>query len=158
MSEYLKIFFLSMAPIVELRLSLVIGLIGYDGLDPRLVIISCVLGNFLICVPILYFLNYFDRLSESSSFLNKILNKVYSRTRSKSHVINKYNYFGIVLFVGIPLPLTGAWTGCLASHLLGLDRKKTLISVFLGLIISSGIVASIAIFAQHFLPYLGIHL
>ena len=158
MGKYLELFFLSMAPIVELRLSLALGLVGYDGLDWRLVVIFCVLGNFLICIPVLYFLNYFDKLSESYPFLNKILNKVYIRTRSRANIINKYNYLGIILFVGIPLPLTGAWTWCLASHLLGLDRKKTLISVFLGLIISSGIVASISIFAQHSLSYLGIYL
>ena len=44
---------------------------------------------------------------------------------------NKYNYLGIVLFVGIPLPFTGAWTGCLASHLLGLDAKKTMLSILI---------------------------
>ena len=146
-----------MAPIVELRLGIPLGIIEYS-LEWGTLLLLCVLGNFLICIPILYLLDFFDKLSEKSHFLSTILNKIYSRTRSKAHIINKYNYLGIILFVGIPLPFTGAWTGCLASHLLGLDIKKTMLSILIGLIMSSIIVTLVTILAQHFLPYIGINL
>ena len=60
--------------------------------------------------------------------------------KKKTKIISNYRYIGLLLFVGIPLPFTGAWTGCFASHLLGLSKAKTLISIFLGLITSSIII------------------
>ena len=70
-------------------------------------------------------------------------------------IISNYKYIGLILFVGIPLPFTGAWTGCLASHLLGFNKKKTLASIFIGLLISSAIIILIIFFAQHLLSWIG---
>ena len=62
------------------------------------------------------------------------------------HKINKYGYAGIALFVAIPLPVTGAYTGTLGAWLMGLDAKKTFLSVFIGVIISGIIVTAISYF------------
>ena len=70
-------------------------------------------------------------------------------------MINLYKYYGIILFVGIPLPLTGAWTGCLASYLFGLSRTKTLGAVLVGLIISATLVTIVTNFLHYLLPYIG---
>ena len=144
-----------MLPILELRITIPYGILK-SNIDWLVVFVICVLGNFLICIPILYFLEYFDRLAKRFQFFNKVLNRVYKRTRSKANIINKYNYIGIILFVGTPLPLTGAWTGCLASHLLGLDKKKTLGSIFIGLTMSALIVTAISLVAENLLPWIGI--
>ena len=153
-NKYLEIFFLSMAPITELRLSIPLGVIEHS-IDWLSVFIICILGNFIICIPILYTLNYFDKMAKNIPFLNKILDKIYSRTRSKANVVDKYNYLGVILFVGIPLPFTGAWTGCVASHLFGLERKKTLIAIIVGLSMSATIVTLIIFFAQNLLSWIG---
>ena len=153
-NKYLEIFFWSMAPITELRLSVPLGVLEYK-LDWIRVLLFCILGNFLICIPLINLLSYLDRLSVKSSFLNTLLNKIYSRTRSKTKIINNYKYLGVICFVGIPLPFTGAWTGCFASHLLGLNKKKTLLSILAGLIISSTIVILVIFFAQHLLSWIG---
>ena len=153
-NEYIKLFLLSMLPITELRLSVPIGLIEYR-LDWLYVFIVSVAGNFIVCIPILYLFKYLEYLLKKNYYGKKVLNFIFRRTRSKSKIINLYKYYGIILFVGIPLPLTGAWTGCLASYLFGLSRKKTLIAVLVGLIISATLVTIITNFLQYLLPYLG---
>ena len=153
-NEYIKLFLLSMLPITELRLSVPIGLIEYK-LDWLYVFIVSVAGNFIVCIPILYLFRYLEYLLKKNYYGKKALNFIFRRTRSKSKIINLYKYYGIILFVGIPLPLTGAWTGCLASYLFGLSRKKTLIAVLIGLIISATLVTIITNFLQYLLPYLG---
>ena len=86
------------------------------------------------------------------------LNFLYNRTRSKTKIIQKYKYFGLILFVGIPLPLTGAWTGCLASHIFGFSKKRTLIAIIVGLFISSTLMSMIVLFFQNILIYIGYNL
>jgi uncharacterized membrane protein len=56
-------------------------------------------------------------------------------------MIKKYHFWGLVLFVGIPLPVTGAWTGCIAAHLFGIPKLKALAAIMLGLCLSGTIVS-----------------
>ena len=153
-NKYLEILLMSTLPITELRLSIPIGITCYE-LNWLYVFLMAVLGNFLICVPILYFFSYFELILNKNKYTALILRKIFSRTRSKSKIINKYKYYGILLFVSLPLPFTGAWTGSLASYLFGFDKKKTLIAVFLGLLLSAAIVTIISIFLDHLLVYIG---
>ena len=114
-----------MLPITELRLSIPLGVVCYD-LNWISVYLIAVLGNFLVCVPIIYFFSYLEPILRRNRYANFILKRVFSKTRTKSKIINSYKYYGIILFVGLPLPFTGAWTGALASYLFGFKRKKTL--------------------------------
>ena len=153
-SKYLELFLWSMAPITELRLSIPMGIL--DGnLYWFYVTIVCILGNFYICIPIVYLLPDIESLFRKNRYTSSILDKIFKRTRGKSKLINKYKYYGIMLFVAIPFPLTGAWTGCLASYLFGFSRKKTLIAVAAGLFISATLVNLIVRFAEHLLVYIG---
>ena len=104
-----------MLPITELRLTVPLGILKYD-LNWIWVVFISILGNFLICIPILTLLRLFDKLSSNYKILNNILERIYLRTRKKTKIISNYRYIGLLLFVGIPLPFTGAWTGCFASH------------------------------------------
>ncbi len=153
-NSYIEIFLISMLPITELRLSIPLGVACYE-LNWVLVFLMAILGNFLVCIPIVYFFNYFELILNKNRYTALILKKIFSRTRSKSDMINKYKYYGVMLFVGIPLPFTGAWTGSLASYLFGFNKKKTLVAIFLGLLISGTIVTIISIFLDHLLVYLG---
>ena len=154
LSNYVKIFFLSMLPITELRLSVPIGYFEYEMGLPGLLLAS-IAGNFLICVPVLYLISTIEKTFLKNELGERFLNYIYKRTRSKTKIIQKYKYLGIILFVGIPLPLTGAWTGCLASHLFGFSKKKTLVAVILGLIISSILMTLIVLFFKNILIYTG---
>ncbi len=153
-NKYLSVFFYSMLPITELRLTIPLGLIEYDLLWIHVFFIS-IIGNFLICIPIVYLFKYIDKLFNKNYYLRKFLNKIYKRTRSRGRIINMYKYYGLIAFVGIPLPFTGAWTGCLASHLFGFSRKKTLFAIFIGLILSASIVTFVTFFLRFLLVYIG---
>ena len=153
-NEYLETFLISMLPITELRLSVPLGITCYE-LYWLYVSLIAILGNFLICIPIVYFFSYFESILRKNKYAKLILEKIFSRTRSKSKIINKYKYYGVLFFVGLPLPFTGAWTGSLASYLFGFEKKKTLIAIFAGLILSATIVTIISIFLDHLLVYIG---
>ena len=121
-----------MLPITELRLTVPLGILKYD-LNWIWVVFISILGNFLICIPILTLLKSFDKFCSNYQFLNNILERIYLRTRKKTKIISNYRYVGLLFFVGIPLPFTGPGQDVLVSHLLGLSKAKTLISIFLGL-------------------------
>ena len=71
------------------------------------------------------------------NFFNKIANWLYSKVEKHKSQIEKFGYLGIVLFVGIPLPGTGAWTGTLIASVLELDKKKTFFATLIGVFLAS---------------------
>jgi len=77
-------------------------------------------------------------------FYARIFDRVVERARRKLHdKIEAYGYLGVTLFVGIPLPITGAWTGVLGSWILGLSKRKTFLAVVMGVLISATIVTTV---------------
>ena len=80
---------------------------------------------------------------KKSKHLHKIPDKIEKKALSKSAQIEKYGYLGLFLFVAIPLPGTGAWTGTLAASMLDMDFKKSVIAVMLGVIIA-GVIMGLA--------------
>ena len=71
------------------------------------------------------------------NFFNKISKSLNSKVDKNKDKIEKYGYLGLILFVGIPLPGTGAWTGCLIASVLEMDRKKSFLAIMLGIIMAS---------------------
>ena len=114
--KYALMFLVSMVPLIELRGSIPIGL-GM-GLNPLWLYIICIVGN-MLPVPFIFF------------FARKVL--VWG---SDKKFIGKFLYWALFLFVGIPLPGTGAWTGTLAASLLDMDFKKSVIAVMAGVILA----------------------
>ncbi len=133
----LIVFIISLFPILELRGGLLAA--SLLQVSPVRAYIISFIGN-LIPVPfILLFISKILDWMENSKI--KWINKLAHWVRRKAHKhkapIEKYGYWGLVLFVGIPLPGTGAWTGCLIASLLDLDRKKSFLCTLLGLVIAS---------------------
>ena len=136
---------LSLLPISELR-----GGIPYayfNGVSLLVAAPLCILTNALVA-PIAYtFLATVHKLFHShwawyTSFFDRFVAKAQRRVAPK---VSKYGYWGIMLFVAIPLPITGAWTGTLGSWILGLDKRKTMMAVFGGVIVSGLIITSLVI-------------
>ena len=130
----LVVFIISMLPILELRGGLIAAsLLGLEGL-PSFII--CFIGNILPIPFILWLVTpLFDRLKKTKS-LSKFVNKLENKALSKKEQIEKYQYWGLMLFVGIPLPGTGAWTGCLIAALLGMNKKKAMLFSILGVLMA----------------------
>lgn len=129
------VFIISMLPLLELRG----GLIAASLLNVNFwagYVIS-IIGNILPIPFVLLFLekifNFLKRFKTTEKIVVKFENKVLSKKKQ----IDKYGYFGLLLFVGIPLPGTGAWTGSALAVFLHLDRKKSFIYILLGIILAS---------------------
>ena len=131
------VFIISLMPILELRGGLVAA--ALLGLDPIPSYIISIIGNVLPVPFILLLINKVLQWMRTSKieFLNKIAKWLDEKVEKQKGQIEKYGYLGVVLFVGIPLPGTGAWTGSLIASVLEMDRKKTFVAVLLGIIMAS---------------------
>ena len=130
-SRELIIFIISMIPILELRG----GLLAASLLKVSAVkaIPICIIGN-IIPVPFILLLitPIFNWLKQTKTF-RPMVEKMEARALSKREQVEKYEFWGLVLFVGIPLPGTGAWTGSLIAALLGMKFKKAFPAVIVGI-------------------------
>ena len=136
----LIIFLISMMPILELRGGLIAAtLLGLEGL-PSFII--CLIGN-IIPIPFILWLitPIFNKMKKSKMF-SGLVDKLERKAMNKKDQIEKLQYIGLLLFVGIPLPGTGAWTGCLIAALLDMDKKKALGAAILG-VFMAGIIMMI---------------
>lgn len=134
---------ISMIPLLELRGSiLVVG--GFLGLPFVPTYITAVIGNMVPIPFILLFIESIFNWMKSKEKLKKIPLKLEEKTMKRSSQIEKYGYFGLLLFVGIPLPGTGAWTGALLAVLMGLNKKKSLLYIFFGVLLAGLIMTILA--------------
>ncbi len=134
------IFIISLLPILELRGGLIAARIL--GVEFIKAFIICYIANIIPVPFILLFINWiFNKMSKWKP-TKKIVDWLSNKTLKKKEQIDKYGYFGLFLFVGIPLPGTGAWTGALLAILLNLDKKKSFITIALG-VLAAGIIMSL---------------
>ena len=134
----------SMIPIIELRGGIPLGLML--GLPWWQSFLYAVIGNMLPVPFILLFINKFIAWMSRSKvkFFNKIGNWLLRKAEKNREKIEKDSFFGVCLFVAIPLPVTGAWTGSLVASTIGMKWWKALLSCFLGVLIAATIVTLIA--------------
>ena len=137
--EYLHIMLLSMIPVTELRGAIPIG-IAMD-LNPIGVYIASVVGSTLVSIPlVLTFRHIMQFLKEKGLFL-KLLNKIDRKIHSGMKRMKQVSIFGIILFVGIPLPTTGTWTAAAIASILRMRLIEALSGIFIGNILSGLIVS-----------------
>ena len=135
-------FILAMLPITELRGSIPWAYIFTDIPLP-LIIVTSIGGNFLISIPIMNLLNISIKICSRWKVGERFFSWLLSRTLSRGAIIEKFHFWGLVLFVGIPLPITGAWSGCVAAHLFGVPKPKAFFAILLGLCLSATIVTTL---------------
>lgn len=150
--KYLAVFFISMVPILELRGALPIAL-GM-GLPTAPAYIICVLGN-MVPVPFIYFfarkfLNWGADKKYIGKFFTLCLEKGEKAGQKLTETAGRGGLFvALMIFVGIPLPGTGAWTGALGASFLNMGFKSTVLSVSLGVIIAGIIMAVVSALGLH---------
>lgn len=135
-------FLISMLPVVELRLGLPYGIA--IGLNYPLALISAVVGN-LLPVPfiIMFIKNVLAFLREKIAKLDGFITRLEERAHLKSEVVTKYGQIGLCLLVAIPLPGTGAWTGALVAALMGMNLRKAMPAIIIGVLIASAIMTGV---------------
>ena len=129
------VFIISLMPILELRGGLIAA--ALLDLNPVTSYIISIIGNVLPVPFILWFINYILKWMRGSKHFKGIANWLDEKVQKHKNKIEKYGFWGLVFFVGIPLPGTGAWTGCLIAAVLEMDRKKSFLAALLGILIAS---------------------
>ncbi len=104
----------------------------------------CIVGNIIPIPFILLFIKQIFKWLKKIKLFRGIIEKLEARAMGKSESIKKYEFWGLVLFVGIPLPGTGAWTGSLIAALLDIDFKKAVLAELLGIIIATVIMSIVS--------------
>ena len=136
---------LTLLPIAELRGGLPFALTK-GGVPWYLAYPFCVLVNALVAPIAFLFLDTVHKLLYKWGFYARIFDRFIEKARRKLSVkVDKWGFWGVAVFVGIPLPITGAWTGTFGAWVLGLNRQKTMLAVLAGVAISGLIVSAITL-------------
>ena len=141
-SREIVIFIISMIPILELRAGLLVASLLDVSITTAIPI--CIVGNIIPIPFILLFIKQIFKWLKKIKLFRGIIEKLEARAMGKSESIKKYEFWGLVLFVGIPLPGTGAWTGSLIAALLDIDFKKAVLAELLGIIIATVIMSIVS--------------
>lgn len=134
-SNELIVFIVSMLPLIELRGGLIASSLLGIKIIPASII--CVLGNIVPIPFILLFIRKIFEWLKKVKGINKLIYKLEDKAMSKSDTIQKSAFIGLLLFVGVPLPGTGAWTGSLIASLLNVKMKISVPAIFCGLIMAT---------------------
>lgn len=140
--DVLYTLFISMVPVIELRVAIPVGL-GL-GLPLWLAVSVSIIGN-LIPIPfIIIFIKKIFAIMRKWDKLDGLVTRLEKRAESKSDTIKKYAFWGLFLFVAIPLPGTGGWTGALIAAMLDMPLKKAFPAILLGVFGAALIVSTVS--------------
>lgn len=138
------VFVVSMLPIFELRGGIPIG-INFYGMQWYYVVPIAISGNMIPVFPILLLLGPLSRLLSRIPVFRRFFDWLFRRTRSRSAVVERYKAIGLMLFVAIPLPVTGAWTGSIAAFIFNIRFHNAIISILFGVFIAAVIVTTLSL-------------
>ena len=139
LGKNITIFLISLMPILELRGGMAAARIL--GLNPYLSLLICIIANIIPIPFILLFIKQIFKWLKKVPLCEKVVVKLENRALGKSDSIRRYEFWGLALFVGIPLPGTGAWTGSLIAALLNIDFKKAILAELVGVVLATVIMS-----------------
>lgn len=141
---YLITVLLSLIPISELRGS--IPYAYFNGVPLWISFLVGVVANAMVPFIGFLFFNTLHILLDRWNFYHNLFEKTVTRARNKvGEKVRKYGLLGLMLFVAIPLPITGAWTGTIGAWVLGLDRKRSILFIILG-VLTAGIIVTTVVY------------
>ena len=136
------VFILSMLPISELRGAMIYA--ASVDVPLHVALPLSIIGNLIPVLPILLLLDPVSRWCSRFSIGERFFNWVFERARTKSEKVKRYETFGLTIFVCIPLPVTGAWTGAAIAFVLGLKKRNAFLAITAGVVIAGVIMTVIA--------------
>ena len=144
--EFVFTVLVSMIPIVELRGGIPFG-VATLGLPYGAAFTAAIIGN-MIPVPfiVVYIRRVFLWMRRRLPWLNNLVDKLEKKAHLKGQKVTKYKYLGLMIFVAIPLPGTGAWTGALVAAFLDMPLRKALPSIFAGVLLAGCIMSLLTVF------------
>ncbi len=148
-SKELIVVLIAALPVAELRLSIPVAIMNEPygfGLDPFTAFYLSVIGNMVPVIPLLLFLepvsNYLRRWRIGDIFFTWLFERTHRKHNAE---FEKYGSIGLAIFVGIPLPATGAWTGCAAAFIFGFKFKNAFLAILAGVIIAGVVVTMLTV-------------
>ncbi len=142
--EILWVVLISATPIGELRAGIPTAYFVYD-FHWRYAFLFSVVGNLLPVPLILLLLDRVTRFLGRVGLFDRVIKWVFERTRRRGERIKRVEGIGLALFVGVPLPVTGAWTGSLVAFLFGIERKRAFLYITLGVLMAGAIVTVLCV-------------
>ena len=142
--DWLVVFLISLCPILECRLGMFTAIVLLQ-MNPFVGFLISFLGNIIPIPFILLLINWIFEILKKVPGLNKIVYWLEEKTLKKRDKIDKYGVWGLLLFVAIPRPGTGGWTGALLASLLHLDKKKSFGVIAVGVFIAGLIITILSL-------------
>lgn len=142
--------FLGAIPVTELRASIPIGILLLKQNTLKVLILSIV-GNILPVPFIYYLLEPVSRFLSKRPFMKRFFDWLYKRAKERSDIVQRYEAIGLAIFVGIPLPGTGAWTGCVVASMLRMRPVPSFLAITAGVVIAGLIVTALTLFSASFI-------
>jgi len=145
MWQILQIILWTLVPTFELRASIPYGIL-YLNMNWVLVFIIAVIANIILGIVVFILMEWIIKIITKIPFINTLWSKYVEKTQSKiKSGVDKYGEWAIAIFIGIPLPGSGVYTGALAAFLIGLDEKKFFIANIIGVLIAGIIMTIVAL-------------
>ena len=139
--KIIGVFIISMIPIIELRGAIPVAFA--IGLDWKIAMVVSIIGNLLPIPFILLFLDFLFNFMKKHNILKRLVLWSEEKAHKNAPKVEKYGFLGLMIFTAIPLPGTGAWTGALIASVMKMNRKKSIVSIILGVLIASTVVTII---------------
>lgn len=142
---------ITMVPALELRASIPIGIFKYgEELSWPLVVVVCAVANILLGWVVFWVLGPFFSFVRKWIWFERKIWPILEKTQHKIHpFVEKYGELGVAVFIGIPLPGSGVYTGAFGAYLLGLDRRKFSIANVIGVLIAAVAVTLLCLLILH---------
>jgi len=149
MDGFVKGILLSLLPISELRGGIPVAVASGVGWFPAF--ITCVAANVLVIIPVFFFLDYVHTYLMKVKIYERTFTMYFDRVRKRietQFAKHTWEYWVLFLFVAIPFPSTGAYTGCIVAWFLEMDRKKSFVTIALGVLVAGIVVTSVVSIAN----------
>lgn len=145
MNNILELILITFLPFLELRASIPYGILK-EGMSWQLVFLVCVVTNIILAPIIYFFLDKVIHLFLRIKVIDRIYQHYVAKTQKKiKKYVEKYGEWAVAVFIGIPLPGSGVYSGMLASYLIGLGYKKSFYAAVIGVLIAGIIVTLISV-------------
>lgn len=149
LNKEIAVIVLGAMPISELRGAIPLALVL--DFSPLKAYMLAVFGNLIPVIPLLFLLQPVVNRLRHIKFFEKFFAWLFERTRRKAGLIEKFEALGLILFVAVPLPMTGAWTGCIAATLFKIRFRYALAAVILGVLIAGLVVLGLGLIGKELL-------
>lgn len=134
------VFVLAMLPLFEARYAVVVASalnIKYGNIPWWEAITLGLIGNLVSVVPVMFLLPWANRIMHKWGWTGRLMDFFLNRARKRKDLIDRYGFWGLTVFVAIPLPVTGAWTGTLMGFVFDIPHRKTIVALLAGVLLAT---------------------